>query len=110
VAQKQAVVEGALEVLKDVLSGHKMGIMHVEAHLLDRIGDVRLGECEVLESHDQAAIGSWVANGCPHIGGDLGLSVNGRGAGLVAAHASTFKDVLSILSLVKEEVIRLLVY
>jgi hypothetical protein len=43
--KKQAVVEGALEVPKDALHSREMGltrVMHVEAHLLDRIGNVGL--------------------------------------------------------------------
>jgi hypothetical protein len=41
--KKQAMVEGALEVLKDVLCRREMGLMgvvHVVAHLLDRVGNV----------------------------------------------------------------------
>jgi hypothetical protein len=67
-AKKQAVVEGALEVLKDALRGHEMGLMrvvHVEAHLLDRVGNVGPGEGEVLESPSQVAVGSRVADGGP---------------------------------------------
>jgi hypothetical protein len=112
-AKKQAVVEGALEVPKDALRGCEMGLMgvvHVEAHLLDRVGNVGPGEGEVLESSSQAVIGSRVADGGLHIGGDIGLSVNRCGAGLAVTHASTLKDVLSILALVEEEVIRPLLY
>jgi hypothetical protein len=74
-AKKQPVVEGALEVTEDALHGHEMGltgIMHVEAHLLDRVGDVKPGESEVLESPGQAAVGSRVADRGPHVGRDLG--------------------------------------
>jgi hypothetical protein len=63
----------------------------VEAHLLDRVGDVRAGEGEVLESPDQAVIGSQVTDGGPHLGGELGLSVDRCGAGLAIAHASAPK-------------------
>jgi hypothetical protein len=55
------VVEGALEVSKDALHGHEMGltgVMHVEAQLLDRIANVGHAEGEVLESPSQAAVGS----------------------------------------------------
>jgi hypothetical protein len=45
-----------------------------------------------------------------HVGGDLGLSVNQRGAGLGVAHASTLKDHPSILPLGEEEVVRPLQY
>jgi hypothetical protein len=82
----------------------------VEAHLLDRVGNVGPGEGEVLESPSQAAVGSRVADGGPHVEGDLGLSVDRRGAGLAVADASTLKEVLSILTLVEEEVVRLLLY
>jgi hypothetical protein len=67
-AKKQAVVEGALEVLKDALRGHEMGLMrvvHVEAHLLDRVGNVGPGEGEALESPSQVAVGSRVADEGP---------------------------------------------
>jgi hypothetical protein len=67
-ANKQAEVEGALEVPKDVLRGHEMEltrVVHVEAHLLDRVGNVGPGEGEVLESPSQVAVGSRVTDGGP---------------------------------------------
>jgi hypothetical protein len=51
-AKKQAMVDGALEVPKDALHGREMGltgVVHVEAHLLDHIGNVGLDKGEVLE-------------------------------------------------------------
>jgi hypothetical protein len=47
------VVEDALEVPKDAFRDCEMGltgVVHVEAHLLDRVGNVGPGEDEVLES------------------------------------------------------------
>jgi hypothetical protein len=47
------VIEGALEVAKDALCSSEMGltgVVHVKAHLQDRVGDVGLGDGEVLES------------------------------------------------------------
>jgi hypothetical protein len=88
------------------------GVMHVEAHLLDRVGDVRPGEVEVLESSDQAVVGSRVADGGPprHVRRDLGLSIDRRGVGLAVAHADA-KDVPNVLALlVKEEAIGLLLH
>jgi hypothetical protein len=79
------MVEGAPEVLKDALHGREMGltgVVHVEAHLLDHVGNVRYGEGEVLESPNKATIGSRVIGWGPHVGGDLGLSVDRRGVGL----------------------------
>jgi hypothetical protein len=99
--------------MEDALYGREMGltgVVHVEEHLLDRIGDVKPGEGEILESLGQDVVGGWVTDGAPNVGGDLGLSVDWRGAGLVVAQASTLKDVSSVLALVKEEVIELLLY
>jgi hypothetical protein len=62
------VVEDALEVPKDALRSREMGltgVVHVEAHLLDHVGNVGPGEDEVLESSNQAAVGSRVADGAP---------------------------------------------
>jgi hypothetical protein len=111
--KKQVMVEGALEVPKDVLRVREMGltrVVHVEAHQLDCVGNVGPGEGEVLESSSQAAVGSRVTDGGPHVGGDLDMSVDRCGAGLAVAHASILKDVLSILTLVEEDVIRPLLY
>jgi hypothetical protein len=66
--KKQVVVDDALEVPKDALRDREMGLtrdVHVEAHLLDCIGNVGLGEGEVLESPSQAAVGSRVTDGGP---------------------------------------------
>jgi hypothetical protein len=85
------MVKGALEVTQDVLGAYEMGltgIVHVETHQLDHVGDVRPGEGEVLESPDHATVGSRVAYGGLHVIGDLGLSVDQRGAGLAVVHAS----------------------
>jgi hypothetical protein len=41
------------------------GVMHVEPHLLDHVGNVGPSECEVLESPSQAAVGSRIADGGP---------------------------------------------
>jgi hypothetical protein len=111
--KKQAKVKGALEVPKDALRGREMGltrVVHVEAHLLDCVGNVGPGEGEVLESSSQAAIDSQVADKGPHVGGDLCLSVDRRGAGLAVAHVSTLKDIPSILALVEEGTVGLLLY
>jgi hypothetical protein len=47
------MVEGAIEVVEDALRNREIGltgVVHVEAHLLDHVGDVKPGEGEVLES------------------------------------------------------------
>jgi hypothetical protein len=60
------MVESALKVPKDVFRDREMeptGVVHVEAHLLDRVGDIRPGEGEVLESPGHATVGSLVGDG-----------------------------------------------
>jgi hypothetical protein len=101
------VVNSALEVTEDALHGREMGltgILHVESHLLNHVGDVRPGEDEELESPGQAVVGSWVTDGYPHVRGNLRLSVDRRGAGFA------LKDVPSVLALVKDEVVRPLLH
>jgi hypothetical protein len=78
----KVVIEGVLEVAKDTLHSSEMRlkrIMQVEAHLLDRLGDVRPSEGEVLESPSQAPVGSQVTDMGTRVGGDLGLSVHEHG-------------------------------
>jgi hypothetical protein len=61
--KKHVVVNGALEVTENVLHNSEMWltmVIHVKAHLLDYVGDVRPGEGEVLEYPSQAAGGSGV--------------------------------------------------
>jgi hypothetical protein len=52
--------------------------MHVEADLLDGVGDVRAGECQVLEGPGEASEVSRISNRRPGLGGDLGLHVHRR--------------------------------
>jgi hypothetical protein len=104
--KKQVVVEGALEVAEDPLRSPEMGlswVVHVEAHLLDHVGDIGPGEGEVLRIPGQVAVGGRVTDGGAHVRGDLGMSVNRHGAGLAVAHANALVDIPSVLTLVEEE-------
>jgi hypothetical protein len=97
-----------LEVAKDAFRSSEIRftrIVHVETHLLDCVGDVRLGEGDILESPSQAAVGSRVTDRGTHVREDLGLSVHRHGAGLAVAHASALKDIPSALALVQEEAV-----
>jgi hypothetical protein len=53
------------------------GIMHVEAVLLDAVGDVRAGECQVLEVSSKALELIQIYNRRLRLNGDLGLHVHG---------------------------------
>jgi hypothetical protein len=50
--------------------------MYVEVDLLDDVGDVEVGECQVLEGPDEAPEMSWINNRRVGLDGDLGLRVH----------------------------------
>jgi hypothetical protein len=57
-----------MEVPKDAFYSREMGltgVLHVETHLLDRVGNVGLSEGEVLESPSQATVSNRVNDGGP---------------------------------------------
>jgi hypothetical protein len=65
-SEEEALVEGAAEVAQDPLESHEVGLpwsVHMEAHLLDGVGDVRPGEGEVREHACQdplrRRVGDW---------------------------------------------------
>jgi hypothetical protein len=75
--------------------------MHVEAHLLDGIGDVRSSEDEVLQCPGKAPVAGRIGyRGTDD--GDLALRVHRGHAGLALGHASALEEVDSVLPLVKE--------
>jgi hypothetical protein len=64
------------------------GCVHVKSHLLDDVGDVGPGECQVLESASEALVCRRIGNRRPIVLGKLRLIVNRRRAGLAVVHAS----------------------
>jgi hypothetical protein len=126
VAKKQTVVKGALEVAEDAFHNHEMGLtgaVHVEAYLLNHVGDARPSEDEVLESLDHAVVDSQVDDMGTHVRGDIGLSVMGThvggdlglsvyrcSVGLADTHATVLNDIPSVLALVREEVVESLLH
>jgi hypothetical protein len=60
--------------------------VHVNAHLLDGVGDVRLGEGQVLESVVEAPVGHCVGDRGAIILRDLCLSIDRHGAGPAIIH------------------------
>jgi hypothetical protein len=76
----EAKVQGASQIAQDVLHRGEVrlpGITHVEGDLLDDVGDVRMGECQVVEGPDEAPEVSQICNRRPGGGRDLGLHVHG---------------------------------
>jgi hypothetical protein len=84
--------------------------MHMQSDLLDDIGDVGVGECQVLEGPSEAPKLSQISNMRRGSGRDLGLRVHGRRDQLTVHHVSTLKDVESELTRSEEEFICLMVY
>jgi hypothetical protein len=96
-----------------VFHNHEMGltgVVHVEAYLLNHVGDARPSEDEVLESLDHAVVDSQVDDMGTHVGGDLGLSVDRCSVGLADTHATVLNDIPSVLALVQEEVVESLLH
>jgi hypothetical protein len=85
-------------------------IVHVEADLLDGVGDVRVGECQVLEGPNEAPKLSRINNWRLRLGGELGLCVHWRRNRLAVHHGSSLKNIKSKLMLSEEEPIRLMLY
>jgi hypothetical protein len=72
--------------------------MHVQADLLNSIGDVCSAERQVLEGTHQAPIGRWISNGSA-TRAELGLCIDRSGARVTLAHTCTLEDVKDVLSL-----------
>jgi hypothetical protein len=79
-------------------------------NLLNDVGDVEAGECQVLEGPGEAPDLSRISNRRPESGGDLDMHVHGHRDRLVVHHASVLKDVKSELALGEEESICLMMY
>lgn len=75
--------------------------MHVQADLLNGIGNVRAGERQILESTSNAAVGRRV-NDMGTSSSKLGRSVHGHQGRVARAHASTLENLESVPSLGKE--------
>jgi hypothetical protein len=95
-----------VEVAQDPLESGEIGLprgVHMQAHLLDGVGDIESGEGEVLERAGQAPVGHRVGDRGHVVLRELRLSVDRRGAGLAVEHTSPLQDVDGVLALVKEE-------
>jgi hypothetical protein len=105
-SEEEVVVEGAPEVAQNALESGEVGLpwgVHMKAHLLNGVGDVRSGECEVLESARQAPVRCRVGDRGPVVLRELRLSVDRRGARLAVGHASPLQNVDGVVTLVQEE-------
>jgi hypothetical protein len=85
-------------------------IMHVEADLLDDIGEVRAGERQVLEGSGEAPEVSQISSRRLGLNGNLGMCVHRRRNWLAVHHASVLKNIESKRTLSEEELVRLMLY
>jgi hypothetical protein len=72
--------------------------VHMDAHLLDDVGDVGPGVDEVLERACQAPVRRRFGDRGPVVLRELCLSVDRRGAGLAVEHASPLQNVDGVLA------------
>jgi hypothetical protein len=96
-----------------VLHGGEVGlpwIIHVEADVLDDVGDVGAGEHQVQEGPDEAPEVSRISIRRLALGGDLGLHVHQRRDWLVVHHGSSLKNTERKPMLSEEEPVRLMLY
>jgi hypothetical protein len=83
-----------------------MGIMHVEADLLNYIRNIWSCECQIKSSSEAAEVcGSRCRHRCPLSGSYLRVGVNWRGAGLAFRHPSMTQNVYHVPSLREEETV-----
>jgi hypothetical protein len=82
-----------------------MWFMHVQADLMNGIGDVRAGERQILESTHQAPISGWISDGGTS-STKLGLCVNQSGACIALSHSCTVEDIEDVLPLREEHASR----
>jgi hypothetical protein len=84
--------------------------MHVEADLLDGVGEVEAGERQVLEGSGKAPEASRISNRRLRLNGDLGLCVHRCQNWFAVYHGSSQKNIESKLTLSEEESVRLILY
>jgi hypothetical protein len=82
----------------------------MEGNLLDGVGDVGAGECQVLEGYNDAPELSRISSMRPESSRDLALCIRMGRDRLAVDHASALKDVKSELSLSEKESICLMLY
>jgi hypothetical protein len=101
---KKTDVRGTLEVTKNALENIHVGlpgVMHMKAHLLDCISDVRASENEVLQCSSQTPVMSRVTEWCIEGTENLGRCVYQSVAGFTIHQACPTNDLLCILTLMQ---------
>ena len=94
-------IQSALKAAENARHSAKMrllGVVHIEADLLNSIRNIWTGEGEILKCSSNAAIVSRVGDG-DTISRKLSMSINRSTAGLAVKHTGTLQNVQHILTL-----------
>ena len=107
--KRDTKIHSATDIAENPLDGSPVNVsrsMHMKTHLLHDILKLRSSQSEVLESTNDRPIESSIRSRITIHGRKLGLHINTRSGGLAVKHAGTLEELVSILSLMKEEAIR----
>jgi hypothetical protein len=110
-SKEEVELGGAPEVSQDPLHSGEMWLpwgVHIEAHLLDDVGDVGASEDEVLQGRvlqgpGETPIAGRISYRRAVVEGYLALSVHRSRVGLTISHASALEAVDGVLALVEEQ-------
>ena len=78
----------------------------MKTHLLHDILDLWSSQSEVMQSTNDRPVESSIRSRRTIHGRKLGLRINRRSSGLAVKHAGALRELMSVLSLMKEEAIR----
>jgi hypothetical protein len=96
----------ALQVAQDPFEQGQMWlarVVHEKAHLLNRVGQIRASQRDVLESTDDAPVHGRVGDWSTNNQRDLGMSVNRGRRGVTLGHTCMLKKLDGVLSLGQED-------
>lgn len=96
----------AVHVPQHTLDQSEMALargMHVQADLLDGVGELGAGDGEVLQASSDASVGGRVVHTTAISRGQLGLGVNGRRGRTAGFHAGAIDKLFRVLFLAQEE-------
>ena len=100
---------GALHIPQDTLEHRQMRlsrVVHEETHMLNSVGEIQMGQREVLESTYEAAVLGSILHWSAIRSGELSSSVHRCRYRVTLGHAGTLEQIHSILALGEEEATR----
>jgi hypothetical protein len=101
----KSMIDGALEVAEDSLGSHKVnfpGVMHVQADLLNGVGNVRPCKSQVLECTYQTPVGCRVSHRRASSSSKFGTRVHRCRTWVATCHAMASENIQDVLPLREE--------